>query len=505
MNSTPISPSPAPSGLLKCLLLIAVSLTTLTTLLDAQINYQGQLTDINGAPENGLRSLTFNIYSVNPSATLVWGPKTIQTEVVNGFFNVIIPANDDNTPTTRVLSSQLRPLDVPALDTGERTLGITIGGTEITPRQQILASPKALHAQEADHAKTADVVDSDVLFTQEMALRVGVGTSTPDAKLDVVGTGPGATLRLNRTIGSNDPVLQQHELQLQIHGIGEQSLGIGVMDNGVGVIFAKEAGNSLVNAAAGGYQKLVLNPTGGNVGIGTATPGKTLDVNGDIRGSFIVRQFGTYEPGSILSNTTFGMAFRSGEANPTGGDFLFADSAGGHLMVINSTGSVGIGTSTPTQAKLVVTGAGTSNATNAGWNYNSVGGLAYSTSSFQASIHATHPIHASTFLAYSDARIKNVDGRSDGAVDLATLNGLEITDYRYKDVISRGSLPQKKVIAQQLETIFPQAVSRQTNVIPDIYEKATILEDGWIELATDLKKGERGLSASRVEDHRRHP
>ena len=74
--------------------------------------------------------------------------------------------------------------------------------------------------------------------------------------------------------------------------------------------------------------------------------------------------------------------------------------------------------------------------------------------------------------------------------DLDTLLGIEITDYRYKDVIAHGDAPSKKVIAQQVEKIFPQAVNKQTGEVPDIYKLATI-KDGWIALATDLKKGER--------------
>ena len=36
----------------------------------------------------------------------------------------------------------------------------------------------------------------------------------------------------------------------------------------------------------------------------------------------------------------------------------------------------------------------------------------------------------------------------------------------------------------------PQAVSKSTDVVPDIYQKAE-LNEGWVNLATDLKKGER--------------
>ncbi len=95
-----------------------------------------------------------------------------------------------------------------------------------------------------------------------------------------------------------------------------------------------------------------------------------------------------------------------------------------------------------------------------------------------------------SFIAISDQRVKTIIGHSDAARDLNTLMGIEITDFRYKDVIEHGTAPSKKVIAQQVEKVFPQAVTRRTGEVPDIYHRATI-QDGWINLATDLKKGER--------------
>ncbi|MEL6275254.1 MAG: hypothetical protein AAFU03_09150, partial [Bacteroidota bacterium] len=82
-------------------------------------------------------------------------------------------------------------------------------------------------------------------------------------------------------------------------------------------------------------------------------------------------------------------------------------------------------------------------------------------------------------------------GPSNSEADLATLIAIEITDYQYIDTIQRGTELEKKVIAQQLKKIYPQAVSKlNREVIPDIYQRAT-LNQGWIELTTDLRVGER--------------
>ena len=110
--------------------------------------------------------------------------------------------------------------------------------------------------------------------------------------------------------------------------------------------------------------------------------------------------------------------------------------------------------------------------------------------SISCSVYASGNVAAAVYFAFSDARIKRMAGRSDSSSDLQTLLGIQVTDYTYIDTVAKGDQPQKKVIAQQVEQVYPQAVSRTTDVVPDIYQKAAIRE-GWVQLATDLKAGER--------------
>lgn len=162
------------------------------------------------------------------------------------------------------------------------------------------------------------------------------------------------------------------------------------------------------------------------------------------------------------------------------------------VLTMLSNGNVGIGTGNPTAARLVVS-AGPPGGTlpQHGFLLTTGAGAAGASAFGEAlSISASGCVHAQLFRALSDARIKSIVGRSDGPRDLDTLMGIEITDYTHKDTVTKGGGTHKKVIAQQVEAVYPQAVGRSTDVVPDIYQRAT-QQDGWITLATDLKVGER--------------
>jgi hypothetical protein len=225
----------------------------------------------------------------------------------------------------------------------------------------------------------------------------------------------------------------------------------------------------------------------GNVGIGTNAPGARLEVSSPdtVNTAYIYNSGGGggTQP-ALRVKTNAGTGARN---------VIQAENFNGTVFMVRDDGRVGFGGITnPTQATVAIGGSGVSQTGLVGAFINS--GLASN-----AVTHGTHPVSlytsgsiwsGHTVIATSDARTKLVQGRSDASADLQTLLGIEITDFQYKDRVAKGGSPQKKVVAQQVEKVFPQAVGQQTETVPDIYSAATY-RDGWVRLANALNPGER--------------
>jgi hypothetical protein len=72
----------------------------------------------------------------------------------------------------------------------------------------------------------------------------------------------------------------------------------------------------------------------------------------------------------------------------------------------------------------------------------------------------------------SDNRIKKDFSLSNNSEDLERLKKIEITNYRMRDVATWGNQTFKKVIAQQVESVYPEVINKTKSVIPDIYALA---------------------------------
>ncbi len=332
---------------------------------------------------------------------------------------------------------------------------------------------------------------------------VGIGVGGPSVKLNVKVPGGGAPASTGTTPAASTLI--------RLEDSTTACLDIG--GNGGGGFWLNCTN---VNDQTAHYP-ISLNPLGGNVKIGgtmNLVQNAPLSVQTAFAKATAV-QTNAFNVATSDAANPFGLGVRlNGHATSTSrtvmlqtGDLDASDQGG--LLFQAGGGNVGIGSNAvPTKAKLEVTGwqytaltgnngylkstnttTGTYNPTVSNGSVDLPVTLAAATT-VAASIWAQYDVLASGFRAFSDERIKSVRGHSDGAVDLALLKGIEVTDYTYIDTLAKGAGRQKKVIAQQVEKVYPQAVSRSTDVVPDIYQKAPV-KDGWVTLATNLKKGER--------------
>ncbi|WP_166922476.1 tail fiber domain-containing protein [Flavobacterium poyangense] len=162
-------------------------------------------------------------------------------------------------------------------------------------------------------------------------------------------------------------------------------------------------------------------------------------------------------------------------------------------LTILPNGNVGIGTNDPHQAKLVVDGKQSDSYKTKIFVYG------YGTSStilpnvpIENSIYASDAIISGQLNVMSDSRIKKIIGKSDRDKDLEILSKIAVTDYKMIDSIEKGNQHYKKVIAQQVEKVYPMAVSSNlTEIIPNIYQLSRV-NKGWIDLETkDLVAGDK--------------
>ena len=355
--------------------------------------------------------------------------------------------------------------------------------------------------------------------------KVGIGTTAPVNKLSVQGT---VDVSESLGVGTDNPGRSKFKIansaadfaHFRFADAGGGQLEFVNWPNGWN-INSKTSGKNLYlnrdttnsDVLIGPSTKEMIVKSTGSVGIGTTDPGDSkfritnaadafahfrFDSSGN--GGELV--FLSWTDGWTIGSKTSGKKLYLNRLSKS--DVLIGNNSD-ELVVKGDTGYVGIGTLTPTQAKLVVSGGVAKVAANVGISYFSeqdtpgkINRYGTAQEAFDKKyIGQTVSIYASgniwsgySFVSSSDERIKTIAGRSDGATDLSTLLNIEITDYRFKDSIGRGNGAYKKVTGQQVEKVFPQAVSKHTDVVPDIYRQASI-EDGWVALATDLKKGER--------------
>ena len=284
---------------------------TITSTVPGFISYQGRALNSSGTvmgsgtPVN--RTVTFRIWdhaSNSLAANLIYSEQQVVT-IAEGEFSVLVGAGGATAGTPLGYSETAKGTptvkinDLGVFAGATRFLGVTIDdGTaavdnEVSPRQQIVSSAFALRARYAEQLGS----NGTTALTALDSGNVGIGNPNPPSRFTISAAGT----------GTSTP-----QLLLTADDTTER-LRIGVDSTGTGTGFIQSFKEGT------GAQNLLLNPSGGNVGIGTASPAVALSVTGAITAT-----------GAI-----------------TGGSLATAGN------ITTSSGSVGIGTTTPT-AKLTI-------------------------------------------------------------------------------------------------------------------------------------------------------
>jgi outer membrane murein-binding lipoprotein Lpp len=351
---------------------------------------------------------------------------------------------------------------------------------------------------------------------------IGIGTTSISNTLEVNGN-----IRANTTYytqSSNGKIVQ----------IGDDAwLNDVNVSNTMGIIGNENSSYGGLTLGTGGNYFYSNGTT--DIGVYTTTPSYTLDVNGNLRSTAatylatggggvgigttsIVNTLTVNGSGGFWNNNQINFYTDGGSSqrgyvgnSPTQNDMQIASTLSGAWMriganganiaffpdgtissgsspkvVISSAGFIGVNTANPNYPVDIenkVCYANNCNQTETYYYLTDGGSVGAGTvNSGYTQQHISLYVSGRLFQGEgeidfaSDRRIKDVIGISNSADDLAKLMKLQVTDFKYKDYIAHGNKPTKAFIAQQIETIYPEAINLNTDFIPDIYALASKTE-----------------------------
>lgn len=203
---------------------------------------------------------------------------------------------------------------------------------------------------------------------------VGIGTTSPGAKLDVVGSGLATMFRVSNTtadattkygafVGRHYTNSEENIAGMQLQSSSGATGNALFIGGGTGAAAVNAVNNIILYTAANsttlvGTERMRINSSG-NVGIGTAAPAAELEVQGDIQlGSYLYFNNNDSRPKSI---------------DGSGGGFSFRTNSTDRLKIAFN-GNVGIGTS-PSQKLDVAGNIRVANGTAAYFGSDTTGGF----------------------------------------------------------------------------------------------------------------------------------
>lgn len=420
------------------LVILFLSSGSLLSAQGAKLGIQGILKKGDGTSvTDGNYALTFRIYNVAEGGTALWTETQSSVPVNSGQYNAVL-----GSVTALNLSFS-----------EDYYVGVSVGSTpEMAPRLQLSSAPYALSVR----GSTNTIPNTG---------SVGVGTTSP---------GSGYQLHLRNTAGNSYQLLEG--------------------STGAGLTFTK--GSASATAAIGSSDNILRFNPGANSLVFQRSSTDVAEVNNN---GISVAGTGSFSNGLTVSSgtLTLGNISFSGSSIDCPADMNMKYGTSTKLTV-NSEGVTIPGHLTVTGSGSYYNSGKVAYYANDGGNNCQNSGCTGAGSTTSASINSSSQrIRASEFNAYSDQRIKRDIILSDAKLDMEIMRRLQVANYRHKDVVEKGADFKKGFIAQEVEEVFPEAVTITTDFIPDIYQLAvSAAPEGNILLVTlsqphELKAGDK--------------
>lgn len=437
---------------------------------------------------NIYRNSNVGIGITNPAAVLELGARAGASTPENNGLRVYNPNTSASTNNHAILAAAVNGSTAgsPFLSLDTTVTGWSIGADNTSSGKLVFKNSK-------DFSKYPRMAI-------DLSGNVGIGTLSPAAKLHVDG---GSAVIQN----TSNPSLMVTSGSTNYNELG--------LAGSAGNFSSSATANDTVLRASGklhlqsGTAAAALTiDTVNNVGIGTSTPvgrlhiseatGTVQSING---GSLVLDHENNGGVSSIVfrskTNRTsdYGYMTYQDDYSSTGtGESArliigIQNDADDHIILAPS-GFVGIGTYTPNVPLTV--GSTTNYSINTGSGvtsdgksylqegnpdvYSADGTKGVNTTTAPMSIYSAGGLIAQFVVMRSDERIKDIISQAIPSEELKLVNQLAIQNYKMKDRFSNGETLYKGLIAQQVQEVMPEAVTRSEDYLPDIYSRATGLD-----------------------------